>query len=700
MGLLEQAKRVATEGLCAAYGESLERLTEFDPTVYVVRRITLRLALRFQDTSSDEQLAGSWGQGLARTVLKQVHDGQTECVRFGNQAEFMACFLMDLLAGQAWQKWYYGPFRAYQRDQVSTTIQTLLSEQRAHLNALLTYLHQEHRLEETLLALDEISVGLLWKPDGYTNQQMLEVFEPIFQTAWQLLARVLEISIQPTNFQEPIRAFLTCNPAIPDWSDASSLADAVTDAVVFLKQRELSGQAIDPDTIVRLEQAVALLDWLDQVRLKAALLTVFNPSPGIDQTAPVRYGATQKQQAQRIDLESTLRRIEPSLDRNDPTGTGNAVRLLAAVLAEHPKWEEDASLRPGIMSVLAAWAETKRQALVATENHTGSSTELVVTQSSMHTAGAGVALLIRSLLDARLSGVVQSLHEANPNARQAFRPETVMLSLALRWAGIDPSNGLEAPQQIDPGLLHLTGHSARITLNGLHNIWAETDATVLQRLQDVLLKTLAGQRLLERTTLHLYRIELAENIQAVIGGDDSGLLWPYGAVFNNPQDLAITVAGWIAGWTEATGETPNELVIDPALASLAEQYSNVTVVQPEHDHTAHETGRERLHVMLEILEAGRFGLPNTDLTIALTANSLLRLWARWLKGFADSSTPYLLEQFIRRPGRVQVGPQHVLVELEAKPLDLALEMSGYLEPIDRVPWLEPSRLVFQRTDRM
>ena len=291
MGLLEQAKRVAAEGLSAAYGESLERLTGSDPTVYVVRRITLRLALRFQDNSSDEQLAASWGQGLARTVLKQVRDGKAECVRFGNQAEFMACFLTDLLAGQAWQKWYYGPFRVYRRDQVATTIHTLLSEQRAHLNALLTHLHHEHRLEETVLALDATSLGLLWQPDGHVNQQMLEVFEPIFRTAWQLLAQVLGISDQATNLQELIRIFVMRKPAIPDWSDASSLADAVTDVVVFLRERELSDRAINPDVIPRLEQAVTLLDWLDQDRLRSALLTVFNPSPSIDQTAPVRHGS-------------------------------------------------------------------------------------------------------------------------------------------------------------------------------------------------------------------------------------------------------------------------------------------------------------------------------------------------------------------------------------------------------------------------
>ncbi len=46
------------------------------------------------------------------------------------------------------------------------------------------------------------------------------------------------------------------------------------------------------------------------------------------------------------------------------------------------------------------------------------------------------------------------------------------------------------------------------------------------------------------------------------------------------------------------------------------------------------------------------GLPEADLTITLTAIALLRLWARWLRQFGDSSVPYVLKNFVRRAGRI------------------------------------------------
>jgi hypothetical protein len=71
----------------------------------------------------------------------------------------------------------------------------------------------------------------------------------------------------------------------------------------------------------------------------------------------------------------------------------------------------------------------------------------------------------------------------------------------------------------------------------------------------------------------------------------------------------------------------------------------------------------------------------------LVAFSLLRLWSRWLRQFSESSVPYLLDQFIRRPGRLSASPAGVWVELEPRPLDIVIEMAGYLTPLEGVPWL-------------
>ena len=99
--------------------------------------------------------------------------------------------------------------------------------------------------------------------------------------------------------------------------------------------------------------------------------------------------------------------------------------------------------------------------------------------------------------------------------------------------------------------------------------------------------------------------------------------------------------------------------------------------------------------MLLALDAGRLGLPAADLTIALAAANLLRLWSRWLPGFATASAPFLLERFIRRPGRLYVDEQELTVAFDERPLDVVLTLAGYTAPLEQVPWLAQRRLSFR-----
>jgi hypothetical protein len=71
----------------------------------------------------------------------------------------------------------------------------------------------------------------------------------------------------------------------------------------------------------------------------------------------------------------------------------------------------------------------------------------------------------------------------------------------------------------------------------------------------------------------------------------------------------------------------------------------------------------------------------------LVACLLLRLWARWLRQFSSSGVPYLLSNFVRRGGRLRASGNVLTVELERGPLDIVVEMAGYLAELERVPWL-------------
>ena len=79
---------------------------------------------------------------------------------------------------------------------------------------------------------------------------------------------------------------------------------------------------------------------------------------------------------------------------------------------------------------------------------------------------------------------------------------------------------------------------------------------------------------------------------------------------------------------------------------------------------------------------------------ALVAEAVLRAWRRWLGGLGRSSTGYLLTQFLRRPGQIEVEPGRVLVTLPSRPLDVVLEQAGYLLPLRGVGLLGGRDLVF------
>src|SRR4029453_9434386 len=96
----------------------------------------------------------------------------------------------------------------------------------------------------------------------------------------------------------------------------------------------------------------------------------------------------------------------------------------------------------------------------------------------------------------------------------------------------------------------------------------------------------------------------------------------------------------------------------------------------------HRRSLDELGRAMASLDAGRLGIPEADLTVACWSVVLLRLWAGWLRGFAGSSAGYLLDRFIRRPGRVVAEGTDLTVVLEPGPFDVVLELAGYASPLD------------------
>jgi hypothetical protein len=162
-----------------------------------------------------------------------------------------------------------------------------------------------------------------------------------------------------------------------------------------------------------------------------------------------------------------------------------------------------------------------------------------------------------------------------------------------------------------------------------------------------------------------------------------------------PAGQAHLIAAVALWWAGDDGAPNGQL--DPVVRLLAGPGSPRTVAEladawRETDTEAHRKWRV---VVDDLLAAHRVAplSPGTD-PVGHTAAALLRIWARWLRGFDQSSAPYLLDRFLRRPGVVRVAPDAVTVELPRRPLDTVLEVSGYFRPVEALPSDSSSRLRF------
>ena len=357
---------------------------------------------------------------------------------------------------------------------------------------------------------------------------------------------------------------------------------------------------------------------------------------------------------------------------------------------------------------------------------------------SLGTRYAGIFLLLRAVLDAQLPALIR--RSDFPRLDPDRRLPAVLVALAARWAGVDVPPG----EVIDPGLALFAGlerppgleagreRCSDLIRNGGEVLsWGAkrgmVDTCSCSGFQTLLLRTLQGRRLVEASTLHLRLVPFAGDL-ALLGGDASGRVWPLGRVVKGIEDVVPVVEEWLVLWAEVTGAAVESIVCDTSLAEALERSFDVagglwspsplsergvrgegaskpgerrdlpcacvtltsTPLSQEEREERGPTGtlpHDTLTAALYALGSGRVGVPDADLTLDLTAAALLRLWAVWLKKLAGSSVPYLLENAIRRPGRVVRRGDELEVWLDPAPLDVVLEMSGYLAELEGVPWL-------------
>src|SRR5438105_3977460 len=81
-----------------------------DPSLWLIRRLEIDVAVNA--AWEREGLARSLSKEVVRTLGLTLRDrmDQDNVVRFPNRRAYLASFLADLAAGDAWRRWYYEAF--------------------------------------------------------------------------------------------------------------------------------------------------------------------------------------------------------------------------------------------------------------------------------------------------------------------------------------------------------------------------------------------------------------------------------------------------------------------------------------------------------------------------------------------------------------------------------------------------------------
>lgn len=621
-------QRAAREQIAEVCDRAFEDTFRNDPTVYIVRRAVCRVAVLARHADPESRLAEQWGARLCASVVRVIAKDDTGdvVVRFDNQAAFVSNFLSDYIAGTAWDRWYHGAFKSYRLFPAEQLIMTVLEKNREHLGDILLRLRKANTLDSVLAALGAAGQRKLWLQvvRGQCEAPSEEAFRLFIHAAFRLADSLsLWAGARPSE-SAFARSYLRASPTIPDWANTSSLASAVVSVL----------------------SALTLNGHLSQRHLDSEQLAT------LDKTLCSSFDWLDKQQLKNSVLtliaESATSAGTTSLTLRPYLLTPTQKHLLEslATLAREGRFtldSSDSTTHANLVRLLAAMTQTDFAAQTSV---------LPILESIVETWQ-----FLRS--STTFSNYLQNLRRKEFGAVLAF------------------ASGAQTELRSHLQVVARCGEPALALLEAL--VTSSPDETLAQPLESFD-STSAGLFLLVRAVQDL-------RVSTIL--KDSG--------FDALEPLLAALAIRIAG-----PQALQENGLDPGAALWAG-----TIPQELSSHLERleslDVGQFRI-ALLDLLHAQRLidpqvpaifpeefpgGLLSASMSahIDFVAASLLRSWARWLPGLSSSSVPFLLDKFIRRPGRLFLYKERIDLQLAPGPLDSVLKMACYFADSPNVLWM-------------
>lgn len=181
--------RLVRERLPAVMADRLIPPPSDENAVYRIRNLRVDLWVDAVGMP-DNEIAQRWGQALlAVSTHALVRGSPTQVVRYDDHAHFVAAFLGDLLAGQAWSRWVYDEFAPLRDLPVGQIAAHVLAPRPALFIEVAQRMAREGQLEPLLRKLDAADVRLIWEQGlGFGSLPDTPVRDPALERVIAALA--------------------------------------------------------------------------------------------------------------------------------------------------------------------------------------------------------------------------------------------------------------------------------------------------------------------------------------------------------------------------------------------------------------------------------------------------------------------------------------------------------------------------------
>ncbi len=642
---LPSIERALQSRLADEIAAQLAAIDEGSEEVVVVREATAHVTLRVGEHARDAAALDRVAQAAREAVvalLAHAADDEEQVRRFPSDAAYAGSFILELIGGTAWDRWYFDGFSRFRRADAAATVLALLADADTECMALFAWLEQRGRFAEVLQLVGPSAARALASavPAATTSVPPADLV-PLAVAAFAIVAS-LGVSVDAARHATLLAEYHRYDPGRPVWTDRGALTEWTWRFTRWLLSHAASDvtsgtiSATPPPALVSL--LTGQLDWLEGETILARIAALSaQPAESriIHARAMTGHVPSPRHAAQLRIIAESLRRGSLRLDLHAEPRDQVVLRLLATLFSSDPA----PSARPeealvALLDEIVASAQCRGNAAPNASVESDDAAALLralvsarATDDGVRSSFAGIFLLTRPIADLRLDRLAE---------RAGVPWPPLLAALATKLLGAAPP--------FDEALQVWIGASeagpAPLAEDALHSLLR------------ALLETLADQHQLPRDVAALTDFDWrGESFLAV--AEESGTCWPL--VVRQRDDAAATL---LDAWRTAMGTEPQ-------------------LVEATRRPTAD----------LEALPLTPELSPVVDVYVSAVATCVMRALSRWLPGLAGSSMPFLVRNCIARGGVASVTDEEIAIVLDRGPLDVVLEMAGCFAPITSSTWV-------------